>query len=288
MNRAYDEIMQLIGAEEFKALIQKWEALSNNVGDNARALPRLLPNLLWVGNSGIGRTKLMTLMSAYLWSKGNLVDFYGDVKYLEFLLSYTPREQPFQELQRLEDELVEASGFRSEFRGAILIDITAWLRHYREPYFVSFMEYLSAHSDKWLIVLSVPEMPKDALNNLEAFLSMFLRLDQIALTLPTAEEFCKFVGQTLEGYGLGFAPEARALLLKSVTELRENTYFDGFKTIEMLCQDIAYEHFSSDRADQKLLTEADMETFAPGGNYVKKVIHNSEKIRRIGFGREEE
>ena len=288
MNRAYDEIMQLIGAEEFKELIRKWDALSNNVGNTTRSFPRLVPNLLWVGNSGIGRTKLMNLMSAYLSTKGNLMDFLGDVKYLEFLLSYTPKDQPFTELQRLEDELVEARGFRSEFRGAILIDIAAWVKHYRELYFVSFMEYLSAHSDKWLIVLSVPEMPKEALNNLEAFLSMFLRLDEIVLALPTAEEFCAFIEKTLEGYDLSCDQDARKLLLEAVTELRANTYFDGFKTIEMLCQDIAYEHFSSDRATQKVLTAADMEAFAPGGEYVKKVIHNSEKMRRIGFGREEE
>ena len=165
MNRNYDAIMQLIGADEFKLLIQKWDRLSSNIKRNPPEKPVLLPNLLWIGKSGIGRTKLMSLMSEYLFSKGNLMDFYGDVRFFEFLLGYIPRGQPFTELQRLEDELDIAAGFRNEFRGAILVDIDQWVDHYEEMYFSSFMEYLSAHSDKWMIVLSVSNPSKEKLQN---------------------------------------------------------------------------------------------------------------------------
>lgn len=287
MNKCYDEIMDLIGAEEFKALVRKWDTLSGNIG-NGKSLPRLIPNLLWVGNSGIGRTKLLQLMSAYLAAKGNLIDFYGDIKYFEFLLGYTPKEKEFTELQRLEDELSVAGGFRSEFRGVILIDITPWLGHHNELYFTSFMEYLAAHSDKWLIVLSVPELPEKLLNNLEAYLSMYLRLDSIRLTLPDTEALCRFVETTLAKYNLSFHESAKALLHNTIDELRNSPFFDGFKTIEMLCQDIIYEHFSSESAAKTLLEEADLSSFAPGSNYVKKVIKNAQRMRKIGFDRGEE
>lgn len=288
MNRNYDEIMELIGADEFKDLIKKWDVLSSNIQNNARKMPRLLPNLLWVGNSGIGRTKLLTLMSAYLASKGNLLDFYGDVKSFEFLLSYIPKEQPFTELQRLEDELAMARGFRNEFRGVILFDITPWLKHYEELYFVSFMEYLSAHSNKWMIVLSVSELPEDKLQNLEAFLSMYLRLDRVTLSMPKTEDLYRFVTDALGEQGLELDESARRLLSGTIDQLRESPYFDGFKTIEMLCQDIVYEYFSSPNAADKTLTEQALAAFGPESNYVKKAIKNSEKTRRIGFGREEE
>lgn len=288
MNRNYDEIMELIGADQFKELIGKWDVLSSNIKNNSRKMPRLLPNLLWVGNSGIGRTKLMNLMSAYLASKGNLLDFYGDVKFFEFLLSYIPKDQPFTELQRLEDELAAARGFRNEFRGAILVDIDPWVKHYEELYFVSFMEYLSAHSDKWLIVLSVSELPEDKLQNLEAFLSMYLRLDKITLTMPKAEDLYRFVTDALDEHGLALDESACQLLTGTIDQLRESPYFDGFKTIKMLCQDIIYEHFSSADAACATLTRKELAAFAPESNYVKKAIKNSEKTRRIGFGREEE
>lgn len=288
MNRYYDEIMELIGADEFKALIKKWDILSANMKSDSRGVHRLLPNLLWVGNSGIGRTKLLTLMSSYLSSKGNLLDFYGDIKFFEFLFSYIPKDQTFTELQRLEDELAAARGFRNEFRGVLLVDINPWVKHYEELYFVSFMEYLAAHSDKWLIVLSVSEQPEDKLQNLEAFLSMYLRLDKIALSLPKTEDLYRFVTDMLGAYGLTLDQSAGQLLMGTINELRESAYFDGFKTIEMLCQDVAYEHFSSSNASQAVLTEGDLSAFAPGSNYVKKAIKNSEKTRKIGFGRGEE
>ena len=285
MNRTYDEIMELTGADEFKELIQKWDALSDNLRNQPRSMPRLLPNLLWVGNSGIGRTKLMRLMSAYLASKGNLIDFYGDVKFFEFLLSYTSKDAPFQELQRLEDELTAAKGFRNEFRGAVLIDIDPWVNHYDELYFTGFMEYLAAHSDKWLIVLSVSEMEESKLQNLEAFLSMFLRLDKIALPLPETEDLFDFVTRKLGEHGLTTDESAKELLLRTINELRANRYFDGYKTISMLCQDIVYEHFSSPVAGKATLSAKDLDAFAPGSNYVKKAIKNSRN--RIGFTPEE-
>jgi hypothetical protein len=285
MNRTYDEIMEMIGGDEFKELIKKWDALSSNISNTPQALPRLLPNLLWVGNSGIGRTKLMRLMSSYLASKGNLLDFYGDVKYFEFLLSYVPKDAPFQELQRLEDELAAAKGFRNEFRGAVLIDIDPWVDHYEELYFTGFMEYLAAHSDKWMIVLSISEIPAEKLQNLEAFLAMYLRLDKIMLPLPETEDLFTFVARKLSTYNLSLDQSARELLVQTINELRENLYFDGFKTITMLCQDIVYEHFSSSNAACTSLSAADLAAFAPGSNYVKKVIKNSRN--RIGFTPEE-
>ncbi len=285
MNRIYNEIMELTGADEFKELIQKWDALSENLRSNPQTLPRLLPNLLWVGNSGIGRTQLMKLMSGYLASKGNLMDFYGDTKYFEFLLSYIPAESPFTELQRLEDELSAAKGFRNEFRGAVLIDIDPWVNHYDEVYFTGFMEYLAAHSDQWMIVLSVSEMDEEKLQNLEAFLSMYLRLDKITLPLPGTPDLFAFVAKKLQTYGLSLDNSARDLLMQTIDELRENRYFDGYKTISMLCQDIVYEHFSSGNAGEKALSAEDLNAFASGSNYVKKAITSSK--RRIGFNREE-
>lgn len=288
MSRVYDEIMELIGADAFKNLIKKWDTLSSNMQKNQQKLPILLPDLLWVGNSGIGRTKLVTLMSEYLYSKGNLMDFYGDVKYLEFLLSYVPPSRPFDELQRLEEEIAAARGFRSDFRGVLLFDIDPWVDHYEELYFVSFMEYLAAHSDEWLVVLSVSQHSEEKLHKLEAFLSMYLRMDRLTLTLPKTQEFLRFIQNNLQVYGLSLDDSAQELLTQTLNDLRKNPYFDGFKTIKMLYQDIIYEHFSKPDAVPRMLTASDLGDFAPGSNYVKTIIQNAEKKRHIGYARWED
>lgn len=281
MNRYYDAIMDLAGMEEFKALIRKWDTLSGNMQKNPPSVPILLPDLLWVANSGVGKTKLMRLMSEYLQARGNLVDFYGDVKFFEFLLNYVPKDAPFTELQRLMDEVSEAAGFRNEYRGAILIDIDGWVEHYEEPHFVSFMEYLSANSDRWMIVLSVSE--QEELHNLQAFLSMYLRLEKITLTLPETGELFGFISENLQKYGLTLSADARQLLHGTIEALRENKYFDGFKTIKMLCQDIVYEHFSREGAVGGVLTAQSLEKFSAHSDYVKTAIENAAKVHKIGF-----
>ena len=94
-----------------------------------------------------------------------------------------------------------------------------------------------------------------------------------------------FVERKLQEYGLALDESAKALLPQTIDELRENLYFDGYKTIKMLCQDIIYEHFSSPNADRTLLSAADLRAFAPGSNYVKKAIKSSKN--RIGFTSQE-
>jgi F-type H+-transporting ATPase subunit gamma len=54
------------------------------------------------------------------------------------------------------------------------------------------------------------------------------------------------------------------------------------------CQDIIYERFSTGDPSKTLLGEQDLSAFAPESHYVKKMIKNSEKVRRIGFNRGEE
>lgn len=290
MNRKFDEIMELLGAEPFKDLIRKWERLSGNLRQNPPDRPVLLPDLLWVGDSGTGKTKFINMMADYLCAKGNLMRFNGDVKCCEFLLDYVPREKPFLELQRLEDELAAAAGFRCEFRGVILVDIDLWINRFEEQYFANFMEYLAAHSEQWLVVLSVSRHKEEKIKNLEAFLSMYLRLERITLEMPDSQKLCGYVSDRLSGYGLALASGARELLTQTLEEMRSSKYFDGYKSVNMLCQEIVYRHFSAENAAQTTLTEADLQSFAKGSDYVKKAIDNAAavKMRKIGFDREED
>ena len=155
--------------------------------------PIILPDMLWVAQSGVGKTNLLKLMAEYLSSQNNLMEFYGDVKFFEFLLNYCPPNEYFSELQRLIDEIDNAAGFRNEFKGIVHIDINEWLDHFEEKHFVSLMEYLSSNSDKWLIVLSVYSDKKDKIHNLNAFLSMYLRIEKITLSFPKTEDLFEFM-----------------------------------------------------------------------------------------------
>ena len=283
MNRCYDEIMNLKEADEFKNIIKKWEVLSGNIKKYPNNAPIILPDMFWVAKSGVGKTKLLKLMSEYLYSKGNLIDFYGDVKFFEFMLNYTEPNEPFNELRRLMDEINNAAGFRNEYRGIILIDIDDWVNCYEEKHFKSFMEYISSNSDKWLVVLSVSGGDSQQLHNLQAFLSMYLRLEKIILTLPKTEDLFVYIEERLSQYGLSLSGDAQNLLHATIEKLRRNRYFDGFKTIKLLCHDIVYEFYSKENTSVSVLTESDLAAFSADSEYVKRTVAKFEKKNKIGL-----
>lgn len=281
MNRYFDRIMQLKGLDEFKSIVRKWQTLSDNMNENPSDVPILLPDMLWFAKSGSGKSSILRLLAEYLYSIGNLMDFYGDVKYFEFLLSYCPPSSQFTELNRLIDEVNNAAGFRSEFKGIVFIDIDEWKDHYEEKHFVSFMEYISSNSDKWMIILSIDSDYDAGIHNLEAFISMFLRLEKISISYPKSEDMFEYLENSLGKYGLKLDESAKKLLIITIEKLRSNKYFDGYKSIRMLYQDIVYTVFSIKKVD--ILTAEMLKDFSADSDYIKHMIFNIEKVNRIGF-----
>lgn len=283
MNEYFNEIMSLNDADEIKSVVKRWNILSENMKIKPANKPIILPNMLWIAKSGVGRTSLLRLLSNYLYEQGNLMDFYGEVKFFEFMLGYCKPGEVFTELQRLTGEIRKAAGFRNEFRGIIHIDINEWLYHLDDHNFSSFMEYLSSNSDNWLIVLSAYSKNKDEIKKLKAVVSMYLRIEALTIELPKTESLVSFVETELEDYGLRIDSDAKEILRTSIEKLRENKYFDGYKTLKMLCQDIVYDFFSDCEVQRDLLTAKELVDFSADSEYIEKMIYKIEQTRKIGF-----
>lgn len=283
MNKFYKDIMDLKGAEEFKSVIRRWNTLSDNIRSKPMNAPVILPDMLWVARSGVGKTNLLRLMAEYLSSRENLMEFYGDVKFFEFLLNYCPPNGHFSELQRLMDEIDNAAGFRSEFKGIVHIDINEWVDRFEEKHFVSLMEYLSANSDNWLIVLSVDNGDENKIHNLNAFLSMYLRIEKITLSFPKTDDLFGLIEDMLKQYGLTLRDDAERLLFDTIEKLRGNKYFDGYKTVIMLCRDIVYDVFSNESIEELSLGADMLSKFSADSDYINNMIANIERVNRIGL-----
>jgi len=283
MQTCFDKVMREKEAEQIQPLIKRWEILSENIKEHPVNAPILLPDMLWVGKSGVGKTFFLELIAEYLESKGNLMEFYGDVKFFEFVLGYVPPSAPFTELSRLIDAVADAAGFRSEFKGILRVDIDEWMSHYEERYFAAFMEYLAAHKDTWLIILSVSHTNKKDLHNLEAYLSMFLRIERVELKLPETEDLIDYIEKNLLAYGLTLTADGRELLCGTVNAMRKNKYFDGYKTLGLLCQEIAYTVFSKEKMGSRKLSAKTLAKFAADSDYVARTVANMEKVNKIGL-----
>lgn len=283
MNQYYDKIMDLKGMDEIKSVVKKWERLSANIKKHPTDAPIILPDMLWVARSGVGKTKVLTLLSEYLFECGNLMSFYGDVRFFEFYLGYCDKKDDFAELQRLMGEVEHAAGFRNGFKGIVRIDVDEWIERYEEKHFIEFMEYLSSNSDNWLIILSVHTEDEQKLHNFEAFVSMYLRIERVSITLPQTADLMEYIESVLAKYGLSLTDDGKALLSGTVDKLRGNKYFDGYKSIGLLCQDIAYSAFSKEELVCYELDSQALSEFGAGSEYVNRTIQKIERAGKIGF-----
>ncbi len=284
MDSSFDTIMNSPLPDDVKALVRKWNTLSANMRAIDHRVSVLLPDLFWIVHSGAGKTTFLRLLADYLKSQGNLMDFYGNVDVFEFLLGYCPEHQPFTELQRLMDTVKSAAGFRNEYRGIICIDIDEWVKHYTEKHFISFMEYLAANSEDWLILLSVSPREDATLHELQAFLSMYLRLETIHMELPSDEQLVTYLETTLEGYGFSLNADAKLLLMHTLAALRKNKRFDGYKSVRLLAKDIVYHLYSGETLPTETLTADTLASFAENSHYVQNMIFTaSSSHSTIGF-----
>jgi len=283
-NPYYSEIKKLNGLADIKNIVEKWNVLSKNIKSTPAGLPILLPEMLWVSKSGVGKTHLLKLISEYLYNQKNLMEFYGTVKFFEFLMGYCSPNTEFTELRRFIDAVQQSAGFRSEFKGIVCIDIDEWIGHEEEKHFLTLLEYLSSNSDTWMIVFWIsPQKEADA-HNIEHILSMFFRLDKATIELPETTELIKFVKQQLKEYELFFDGDAEKIITRTIEVLRENKYFDGYKTLAMLCQDIAYSVFTS-KQSEAVVSNTVASLFSEDSDYIKRTIQKIEKKNVIGFGR---
>ena len=282
MDNAYERIMAHNGLSDFKKLINQWNALSLNMKDTYSGAPIILPDIFLVSDSGAGRSHLLELLADFLSERKNLINFYGDVKYFEFMLNYCPKDAPFTEIQRLMVEVDNAAGFRSEYRGIIYIDIDEWRGHSEERHFLDFLEYLSDNSDDWLVVLSLSSRDEEQRNKMEALISSFLRIERVTVDKPTVDELVAFVESRVGAYGLKLNEDAVTLVREDIETLYKNKYFDGFKTAKMLAHDIAYQAYI-ESGDKKELSREDLSVFERDSDYISRMLAKIERTKFIGF-----
>lgn len=281
-NIYYDQIMALPGLEEMKEILLQWDRAANNISRMPTDTPIVLPDLLWSTRSGAGKTHLIKLLTEYLYSK-RLMDFYGDIRYFEFLLEYCQPNMPLTELTRLIREVNCAAGFRSEYRGVLALDITLWNGHFEELYFHRILEYLSSVDDYICVIFIAENFSDEDMQKIENILSSFFRIRRVSLLYPSVIQLADYLEHKLSTYGLKLEEKARELLSESIDELKENKYFDGYKTINRMCQDIVFDLCSSKDFSPLNITVEKLSRYSKNGEFVKS-MKEIIKTRKMGFG----
>jgi len=283
MNPYYSIILEQTGLNAFKELISKWHTLADTLTEKTSNLPILLPDIFLVSQSGSGRTLLVKLLAEYLSYDEKLMDFYGDVKYFEFLLNYCSPREHFTEIERLMTEVSDAAGFRNEFKGIIFIDINEWVGHCEEKHFLDFLEYLADNSDNWLVVLSVNEAASERIAPLRSLISAFLRIESVTIEAPTVDELSNYLFDMIMAYHFTLDDRAQDLLKQTVATFCADAHFDGYKTIKRLAQDIVYSLYCQKVCPNTRLYANDVEAFSSDSLYVKRTLTKIKTTKKIGF-----
>ena len=281
MNRYYEEILSLPEKGTIGNVLAKWEQLHERMQEGRVKTRHLLPEIFLLGAPGIGRSHLLSLIAGYL-DDTKLLEFLGERKFFEFRPEYCSEREEFPELNRFVNKLAEAAGFRNEYKGIICIELDEWVEHYKEKYFTVFIEYLEEHCDNWLLVFSV-NRADTSVEELFAYLSMYFRLDKVELSMPTGEEYIEYLEEFLGEQGFALAKAAKEVLLKSIKELKKSPLFDGYKSINRLGLDIAYEMYTREVFEEVIILAKDVMMFAADSEYIRTMVRNYEKKQQIGF-----
>lgn len=277
-NVYYNAIMALHGLEDFKDVIDQWQRLSDNVYKFHAKQGLVLPNMLWSSDNGIDNDNLLSLLTGFLVSAGNLLDFYGSVKCLEYYLSYVPKEKEAFEIEKIGEKIRDAAGFRSEYRGVLSIDVSEWMDHFHENHFINVLKYLASMDEDILYVFHIPNYNQKAVEQLMQMLVMFFRIQSIEMHLPDSEELGNYIKGEIAEYGLNLDAEAEAMVVSSVNRMREDKYFAGYTMLNRLASDIVYSVYTSSPPYDGIVTKAMINDFAPDGIYVSQLLWNNAKV----------
>ena len=267
----------------YLSLIEKWDQLNSNLEAESPNAPVFLPDIFLTSGSGRGNTMLLQLLTDYLMARPNLMKFYGDVPFFEFYLNYCDPQNYFDEIPRFIREVTYAAGFRNEFKGLILVEISEWMDHCTEKHFINFLEYLSDNSDNWLIVLSLPDRDPEKVDRMLSVVSAFLRLEVVNVAAPTEVELMAFLKEQLGLYGMTLMSDAEAVLTETIRILMQHEFYDGYKTVRNLGRDIVYSVYSNRRKRTGTLTARDVASFSADSEYICQTVRKQQQFKHIGF-----
>lgn len=276
-NIYYDQIMSLNGLDSFKELIDRWERFSDNITRFQAKQELVVPNLVWVSDNGIDRSNLLKLLTGYLDTCDNLIDFYGNVKYFEYYLEYTD-EKNNHEIQKIAEKIRDAAGFRSEYRGLLSIELDEWAGHFHEETFINILKYLASMEDDIMFIFNIHNYNPDAVQELLQLLVLFFRIEVIDMNLPASEELGNYVRKEISEFGLNLDSDAEEMVIATVNKLREDQYFAGYQMLDRLASDIVYSVYTSTPPYDGIVTKGMISAFAPDGMYVSELIQNNARV----------
>jgi hypothetical protein len=279
--KGYEDIMELKGADQFKAVVRRLRKFQDNK-EKYSLTDVTLPNYLWVARRGGGVSTCTEAFAEYLYN-ARIIDFTGKGRHFEYRLTYTEPDAFFSELTRLNNTISEMAGHYRYFRGVACINIDEWKEHINEPHFYQFLDYIASNNDKVLAILYVCSNDKQVVKTIESSLSSRIRSETVWFRFPKANELVDLIEfKSFKKHGFSLTDDAKSLLADSIERIIDGEHFNGFKTIKQLANDILFSLFESSISSYEVSANM-LAGFSKESAYVRRLITSGKTDKTIGF-----
>jgi hypothetical protein len=284
-DKCFDDIMQLQGVDELKSKVRYLQKYQQNK-EKYSISDVTLPNYLWFAKRGGGITTCLNAFSEYLYA-ARVIEFTGIVKYFEFIPAYTEPDAYFSELVRLNNTITEIAGHNRYFKGIACIIIDEWLDSINDVNFNKMLDYIDNKNEKILAIFCAHTDNKRTIANIETAITAYMRTETITLRFPNTDELLGYIeDKYIKKHNFYLAEDAKLLLTESINEIITSKYFNGFKTIKQLANDIIYSLLVSNLNSCEIKADA-LCNFSKDMGYIKRIKTSGGK-NKLGFGLKEE
>jgi len=143
--------------------------------------------------------------------------FCGNNPVFPFELRYTPPfEKSFAELKRLQGTAADNAGYRSGYRGYILIDINGFLKHEAEAYLDIALKFLYDSNDNWKYIFLIDSSRSKVAGELIRTILGFLRCKVVDCNENRENAENNFIRSVAAEYGLKCTRNLQSFLAYAV------------------------------------------------------------------------
>lgn len=113
--------------------------------------------------------------------------FDGIYDYVYYHMAYTPPYEKYMHLKQIHCLITEAHPLQAIYKGIVAINVSEWLEHYDEEYFLYLLMFLHDNTGNWLPVLVCGDCNEEEINGILRTANRFLRAFPLSYSLYSIE-----------------------------------------------------------------------------------------------------
>lgn len=119
--------------------------------------------------------------------------FDGICDYVYYQMTYTPPYEKYMHLKQIHCLIAEAHPLQAIYKGIVAINVSEWLEHYDEEYFLYLLMFLHDNTSNWLPVLVYDDCNEAKINGILRTANKFLRAFPLSYSLYSIEKIERII-----------------------------------------------------------------------------------------------